>query len=442
MGWVHGFGVRRVLGTSGAVLAVALSAAMVAAAPASAASPSVVRTADAGSGTSQLNGTIVPPGGAKGPSGVTVTLKGTPTSGDSITRTVVSKADGTFTFPDLAGADWVYTITVPYQGTTFTSDPVNVQSGQTAAVKVPVFSPTEDAAKVTTTSWIVWLDQTGERLAVEQDLSYNNAGTKAYTGKDEVSGATAGAKAAVQLPIAPGAASFQYLGRFEVCCAVQDTTWVHTRPINPGGSSGTLRYDSPVPASLSFTAQFRTDDFTVLVPKGTTISSPQLTAKGTSTDRGVTYTVYQSGALKAGDSVTVTLGAVATASSTSPLLWVGLGVLALVGVAALVWFVRRRRAAHAAAAPSGPAPKGAKATTAKATKEPKPKPSKEPKPVARPAAAAAPRTATEVLAEQLAQLDLKFENGELSDEAAYRRVREQLVQQLVDEVASDPTALT
>jgi hypothetical protein len=224
---------------------------------------------------------------------------------------------------------------------------------------------------------------------------------------------------------------------------------VHTRPINPGGSSGTLRYDSPRPASLIFTAQFRTDEVTVLVPKGTTISSPQLTAKGTSTDRGVTYTVYKSGALKSGDTVTVTLGgATAAASGTSPWLWVGLGVLALVVVGVLVWFLRRRRTAKAAAAaPVAASPKGAKATKAKATKETRPTPAKEPKPAAKiPAAAAAvsapPRTAAEQLAEQLAQLDLKFENGELTDEAAYRRVRESLVQQLVDAVATDPTSLS
>jgi hypothetical protein len=97
------------------------------------------------------------------------------------------------------------------------------------------------------------------------------------------------------------------------------------------------------------------------------------------------------------------------------------------------------------------APKGAKTSAVKA---PKSVPQKQeaakkaspaqPAKLAKTAAptAAATRSQPEILAEQLAQLDLKFENGELSDEAAYRRVREQLVQQLVNEVASDPTALT
>jgi hypothetical protein len=60
----------------------------------------------------------------------------------------------------------------------------------------------------------------------------------------------------------------------------------------------------------------------------------------------------------------------------------------------------------------------------------------------KPATTAPPRTQAESLAEQLAQLDVKYENGELSDEGAYRRVRESLVQQLVDAVATDPTSLS
>jgi hypothetical protein len=52
------------------------------------------------------------------------------------------------------------------------------------------------------------------------------------------------------------------------------------------------------------------------------------------------------------------------------------------------------------------------------------------------------RSRAEVLAEELAQLDVKFEDGAFSDEAAYRRVRESLVRRLVETVEQDPTALS
>ncbi len=447
MGWVHGFGVRRFLGTSGAMLAVTLSGALLATAPASALTPTAARSADAGSGTAEISGRIAVPGPATAEAGVTVTLSGVPTSGDAITRTAVTKADGTFTFRDLAGGDWNYTITAPYKGATFSTDLVTVPAGQGLTLKLPVFAPTDSPAKIKTSSWIVWLDVTGDKVAVEQDLSYTNSGATAFVGTTPVADATPGAKAAALLSIATGATNFQYLGQFAVCCsAVTNGAWAHTRPLNPGGSSGTLRYESPRPASLAFLAQFPADSITLLAPKGTAVSSPQLTSSGTTTDKNVTYDVYKSGAVKAGDTITVTLSAAAAESSSTPWWLFGLIGLLVVVVAAVVVVLLRRRRSASTADPTA-VPKGAKvakaAAPAKPVAAPKPAKATAPKPAKTATSpTATPRSQAEVLAEQLAQLDLKYENGEFSDDAAYRRVRESLVQQLVDAVATDPTSLS
>ena len=462
MGWARARGVQRSLGLSGFAFAVCLGGVVLGATTAQAAvAPAVVRTADSGSGTSAVSGTLVVPGPAAVPSGVTVTLTGVPTSGDAITRTAVAKADGTFTFRDLAGGDWIYTITAPYDGATFSTDTIKVPAGQGTTVKLPLFATTESAAKVKTAAWTVWLDVTGDRIAVQQDLALTNLGTAAYTGTTPVEGATPGAKAAVQLPIAPAADTFQYLGRFEVCCsAVSDGTWVHTRPINPGGSSGTLRYEAPIVASLAFRAQFPTDAFTMLVPEGTTVSSAQLTLDGTSTDRGITYKVYKASALTSGDTITVSLNTPAAASSSGAPWWAVVAAVVALGAVVLVvlTFRRRRAATPAPTAPVPPAPhvttasgakagkgakptKSAKVTTGSAT--PRSAPAKPASAPPRPVATDTPdRSRAEVLAEELAQLDVKFENGELSDEAAYRRVRESLVQRLIETVEQDPTALS
>jgi len=446
MAWVHGFGVRRVLRTTGAALAVVLSGALLAAAPASALTPSVSRAADAGSGTAVINGSIVVPASSSPAGGVTVSLHGVPASGDAIDRTVVARADGTFTLRDLAGGDWSYSITAPYDGVTFSSDLVTVPVGQTLTLKLPVYRHTDSPARIKTSSWIVWLDVTGDKVSVEQDLAYTNSGSTAFVGTTPVAGTTQGATAAVVLSLAPGASGFQYLGSFEVCCsAVTNGSWAHTRPLSPGGTSGTLRYESPRPDSLAFLAQFPADSVTLLVPQGTAVSSPQLTSSGTTTDKNVTYNLYKSGAIRAGDTLTVSLsaGSSTSGSSTPWGLIALLGLLVVVAVVVTVLLLRRRRAAgpttpaekakggKAAPAPSKPlAPEKPAKSTAKATTPSTPVP------------AAAPRTPAESLAEQLAQLDLTFENGQLTDEAAYRRVRESLVQQLVDAVATDPTSLS
>jgi len=454
MRWGSRSGARRSIAIVGIVAVVALTP------TAAIAAPSVVgtgtRTADAGSGTAVISGRLVAPGPASDIGGVTVTLTAVPTSGTALTRTATTKADGTFTFRDLAGGDWTYTMTAPYRGATFSSDPVTVPTGQGLTITLPVFVSTDSSAKLKIASWIVWIDVTGDKVAVEQDLSYTNGGTTAYVGTTPVSGASPGAKAAVLLPIAPGAGGFQYLGRFEVCCsAVQSASWAHTRPINPGGSSGTLRYEATKPESLAFTAQFPADSLTFLVPDGTTISSAQLTRSGTTTDKSTSYTVYKSGAVKAGDAVTLSFSAPTSSDGAGTPWWLTvlvIGILAAIVVGEILVIRRRRlRATTTAAPPGAPAKPVATATPAKQVKQAKqatqPTSSTKAAAPAAATAAAARSTATversraEVLAEELAQLDVKFENGELSDEAAYRRVRESLVQRLVETVESDPKSL-
>jgi hypothetical protein len=425
MGWGSREGVRRWLAIGITVAVVGATPTVASAAPA-AVGPTVVRTADAGSGGAEIAGRLIAPGPTSGIGGVTVTLTGVPASGTSITRTLVTKADGSFTFRDLAGGDWTYTVTAPYQGATFSSDAVTVPAGQGLTIKLPVFTSTDSPAKVKIASWIVWIDVTGDKVAVEQDLSYTNSGSAAFVGTTPVAGASPGAKAAVLLPIAPGAGGFQYLGRFEVCC------------------SATLRYEATRPESLAFVAQFPADSLTFLVPDGTTVSSPQLTRSGTTTDKSTSYNVYKSGPVTAGGAVTLSFSAPASTDGSGTPWWLIILVIAVLVaiVVGEVLVIRRRRAT---ATPTD-APKGASAKPAPAPKPPEPA-----KPSSRgtaPAAAAATsatvaveRSRAEVLAEELAQLDVKFENGELTDEVAYRRVRESLVQRLIETVESNPKSL-
>jgi len=453
MGWARSTGARRSLAVVAVAAVLGLTAAMTATPASATIGATVVRTADAGGGTAEISGRLVAPGAASDIGGVTVTLAGVPTSGTSITRTAVTKPDGTFTFRALAGGDWTYTMTAPYQGTTFSSDPVSVPTGQGLTIKLPVFASTGSPAKIKVASWIVWIDVTGDKVAVEQDLSYTNAGTTAYVGTTPVAGASASAKAAVLLPLAPGAGGFQTLGRFEVCCsAVQGASWAHTRPINPGGSSGTLRYEATRPESIAFTAQFPADSITFLVPDGTTVSSPQVTRSGTTTDKNTTYVVYKSGPVKAGGAVTLSFSAPAGSDSGGTPWWLivlVIGVLVAIVVGEVLVIRRRRASAAGAAVTPKPAP------PVKAAEATKPaKPATGPVVTATSASVATAATSTngaassttgrsraEVLAEELAQLDVKFENGELTDEAAYRRVRESLVQRLVETVESDPKSL-
>lgn len=499
-------GARRSTRSLGAVLVLAaLTVAGYAGAPSASAYPVHTRsvTATANSGTAAVIGTIaVKASGGGSPDGTVVTLTEIPSSGDNLTRTTKADARGGYEFRDLAGGpDWSYVVSVTYQGTVFESDTVQVEATKIVDVPLSVYASTTSPSAITVTQWTVWVDTAATGLAVQQDVALRNSGTTAYTGSATVPDAPAGLDhAAFTLPVTEKADNFEYLGRFQACCSsVQGTTWSHTRPISPGASTGTLRYETPSVDALTFPATFATQAFTLIVPQSLTVSAPSLSKSGTSTDRGITYDVYKtSKALPPGTIITVSLAGVPAESSGPAWALVALVVVVVVvALVALAWVVRRRSAARAAAAPvaapagsakgatsmggsakgasskggtSGSAKRRARAaaagvavTTAGAAaaaaegspaSTPDPAPAEpehgDPQPPApaaaapaptAPAAAATTTTATgtraDQLTDELATLDLAWENGTITDEAAYQRIRESLLAQLVSEV--DPS---
>jgi hypothetical protein len=476
-------GARRPRTAVGAVLTlVALMIAGYAGAPSASAYPVHARPVAASSdtGTAVVIGTVTitttPPGS---PSGTVVTLTEIPATGNAQTRTAKADARGGFRFDGVAGGpDWTYSVAATYAGTTFESDSVQVEAAKTVDVPLRLFASTTSAAAVSQPTWDVWIDTTATGLAVQQDVALSNKGTAAYTGSVKVPDAPAGLDhAAFTLPITEQADNLEFLGRFQACCTyVKGATWTHTRPISPGTSTGTLRYETTSVASLTFPVTFPTTAFRLFVADGLTITSPQLSRNGTSTDRGVTYTVYAAaGALKPGETVSVAIAG-APVESSGPTWWI-VALVAVVLVAALAILAlvaRRRRAVATAAAAAPPTPASRKKTSAKtgkpaaaarttATKPaaqlkqaPKEKPAP---PAASPAASeavaadapvakaepaavpakAAPRTGARTradeLTDELATLDLAWENGTITDERAYQRIRESLVAQLVAEVS-------
>ena len=453
----HGAGrVRVALALAGAALC--LVPGIVAALPAQAA---VVRSGSA-AGTAAIRGVVLLGVAHKPVPGATVTLHGAGSTSDPITATGTADAGGKFEFDGLAGgSDWTYTVTTVHAGVTFSTDVIGVDAAGTATVTLPVYETTTAAAPITRKDWTVWLDITGATMAVEQDLTLVNSAGTAYRTEQPLAGAPDKGNAAVLLPVAPGATNLQYVGWFEVCCdAVVGTTWAHTRPIPPGTTTGTMRYEAPTAASLFFLIDQPTTTFTVLAPVGTSVTSAQLAPAGTQTDRGTTYQVLRAGPLAAGTTVTLDLGTGSTVPWTA--IVAGLGVLGI--AAAGVWWWRRARRATAAPGPSprgkGAAPQASRTRKATTTAAATPAPAKKAGPATAKAAGRPTRTApvprpdppepeppvpgptdAAVLADELAMLDLAHESGALPDDASYQRVRESLVARLMAAMGADPDAL-
>ncbi|HET7901780.1 MAG TPA: carboxypeptidase-like regulatory domain-containing protein [Candidatus Nanopelagicales bacterium] len=486
-------------------------------ATASSAAPLVPAASASPSGTSTVRGVLLLGTPGTPVAGAKVTLHGAATGADPLTLNATTDAKGRFVFGGLAGGDaWSYTVTTDRGSTQFSTDALAVKAGETATTTLATYDVTTDPAAVSRSEWLVWLDVEGSSLAVQQDLAIVNSGSTAYTGTTPVPDAPDGGKAAVTLPVATGATSLSYLGAFEVCCdAISGTTWEHTRPVPPGTSTGTLRYEAPSTSTLTFPVTTQTQAFTLLVPSGTQVSSDRLAASGTQTDRGTTYQVLKGGPFTAGTTITVTLGAdAAGGSSSSSLPLVAGGVVLLLAVAAVAWWLLRRRrtptvvtppttgsakaaGAKPGAAKAGAAKAGAKASSAKngaakagatqagsakagATQAGRAKagttqagrsaptsgaeggtkaaaraaaPPGEATRATAPEAAAAPTAAVaataarpadgpDVLADELAMLDLAHESGALPDEESYQRVRSSLVERLVAALGEDPDALS
>ncbi|MFN8148185.1 MAG: carboxypeptidase-like regulatory domain-containing protein [Candidatus Nanopelagicales bacterium] len=349
-----GAAARILLALAGAVMFGLAASAVPAAASSSSPAPS---------GTATVRGVLLHGDPATPVAGSKVTLHGVADGADPLTLSATTDAKGRFVFGGLAGGDrWSYTATAQSDGTQFSTDALAVKAGETLTTTLSTYEVTTDPSAITRSEWLVWLDVEGSTLAVQQDVSERNTGRTAYTGSTPVAGAPDGGKAAVTLPVVTGATSLSYLGSFEVCCdAVTGTTWVHTRPVPPGTSTGTLRYEAPTTDTLTFPVTTTTQTFTLLVPTGTSVTSPQLAPSGTQSDRGITYQVLKGGPFPTGTTITVSLvGAGGGGSSTA--LVIGLVVVGLALVTLVVWLLRRRGAAQAAAA--APARPGAKPATA------------------------------------------------------------------------------
>lgn len=451
-------------------LLIGLTATTLLFAPIATAAPHAARPAEtAPTGDGVIKGKVLL--GKKPLGGIPVTLVGVPDTGNNLSLSATTDPSGGYAFPKLpTGTSWGFSVSARYDGALFSTDQIVLQAGQTSIVNTPVYPPTSSPAAITTQAIAIWVDYTGNKMAVQQDLQFVNSAKTAYVGTTQVKVDNVPTPTAVSLSLAPGFKNLQYLGRFQTCCSVTSgTQWLNTRPIQPGTSRGTVRFEAPVTHNLAFPLQFETKAVAILIPKGVSATIPGFSAVGTKSDTGTTYNVYQGGPLAPASVVTITLG-------NPPRNWTLIIVIAgalLVVVGLIVWFVlaRRNRQRRAAATAgwdprtgtykmtdlkaydrelarqqrqqakkqkkqeSEPAATSASTTSAVPASPKKPEPAPAPAPTTTPAPASAGTPMSQQnwsdLADQLARLDLAYESGQLTDAATYAKLREGLIQKLM-----------
>jgi hypothetical protein len=339
-----------------------------------------------------------------------------------------SADDGTFAF-DAAAAprDTEVEVVAAYAGAPYRSGPFVVTADGNDDLEVLVYETTEDASDVRIASWVVWVDREAG-VTVQQDLQVENDTGMTWLGQ---SPDVDGTRAVLTVPLHPGAEALGFLGRFTECCAtMRGTSYVHTSPLLPGRTMGTVRYSVETLESLELPLPLPVESFTVMLPPGVELTEagiggdagrgadgPELTEAGQIESRGTMYTVYGAGELEAGDVVALGFGGLDDGST--PAWWYALSAaVGLLVVAGAVWWIlRRRRHAAPASAPledTGGPDAGRPAVETSSSDH---------------GHGTAPLPA-ELLVEELALLDLAVDRGYVTREA-YEQLREARLAELL-----------
>ena len=206
----------------------------------------------------------------------------------------------------------------------------------------PQMATTTSDAEVEVSSWVVWLDAR-DGVVVQQDLQVDNSGDEAWLGH-ELRGSEE--RAVMALPMQPGAMDLDTSGRFTQCCAtVVGNEYVHTTPLPPGRSTGTIRYRVAELEHLELVSRLPVASLSINVPEGVTVHSDDVEVTGQTSSLGNVYTRHTATALAAGEPVEVRFeGLTIALVRPADLAFAALAALAVAAVAALAahWLQRRR----------------------------------------------------------------------------------------------------
>jgi hypothetical protein len=301
---------------------------------------------------------------------------------------VLTDVDGRFAFDGVA-TDTDHEVVTSYAAAEYRSGPLAIVAGEATTVAVEVFESTDAADDVVISSWVLWVDRTNG-VAIQQDLQVDNRGDRTYLGE---SADADGSRAVIAVPLPPGASELRFLGRFTGCCAtMRGTDYVHTSPLPPGTTVGTLRFALASLDSLTLPAHLPVESFTMMVPTGVRVGTSQLELAGEMVSQGNTYDVYTTEDLARGDVLELTFRGLAVETTPTWQLAAAAAAALLAAVVGVVWLRRR----------------GPRART----------------PTPLPASDAAPAgLSAEQVVEELALLDIGFERGLISREM-YEPLRE------------------
>ncbi len=318
-------------------------------------------------------------------------------------------ADGRFRFTD-APTDVEVEVVATYDGAPTRSGPFLATAEGNEDLQLVAYDTTEDPGEVVISSWVVWVDRE-IGVTFQHDLQVDNTGERTWLGFDPDD---AGTRTVLSVPLHADAFSLGFLGRFTECCsAMRGTEYVHTSPLPPGRTNGTVRYAVETTDALELHTRLPVESFTLMLPEGVAATGATLERVGDMESRGTAYGVYTLEGWDPGEPLTVGLSGLDEGGT--PWWWyAAAGLGGLLVAAAVAWWWRRRTPAPTAAAPP------AEVVTDHGP-DAVPSGSAEPAPVAS-APDAMQELDADLLLEELALIDEGRDRGLISD-AVHERLR-------------------
>lgn len=332
-------------------------------------------------------------------------------SGRVFEDTGTTGKDGSYSFEVSVRPGLEFALEAEYDNGLFVGDSVQVEKGE-QVVDIEVWDTTSDPSVITVTGDQMVIAQDESNTGVLELVSVQNESDRAYIGRGESMGAASDEQSptlgfslpsqAIGQPIELIDSSLNRLYAVDASFGFAATV-----AIPPGETSATFRYlVSGVGGRYDLTkrALYPTESVSVLATEPLEIDSPRLQDEGIEKIGKENYRKWSSTNLfDAGDSIPVLAVAEGSASSS---LWVGmlvgLGIMLILGAAGIA--MRKR-----------------------ANPTPKVKPAR-----------ARPRS-TQVLVSAIAELDLKHDGGELSDQE-WSEQRARLKSQLIDAKQREPAS--
>ena len=297
-------------------------------------------------GVGSISGVAVNGTHANAPlAGQQVTLQITIGSDAKDLATVTTDAQGHFAFGaiDLSGAalGGVYAVYTTFQGGTYATPAINLNTNPTQTTTLTVYDATQDSANLSVSLATILVrqpDVTHGLVGIGEFITIHNSGTTAFVGSLPTNTASGAMPSLVRFSLPANAQNVTTgVGFFNTTTIRIDTGFAAAATVPPGQSEFAFAFDLPYTGStlgIPYKAEYPTTQVVTLVPTNLRgMAGGSIVSQGDVTAYGAKYHVYAANNVANGGQVSFALTGLLIPGepqdlNTSHLLWLG-GALAL-----------------------------------------------------------------------------------------------------------------